>query len=494
MCHVGYFLLPSPLLQPYKTQQRLAVVFSTLCAALAFNAACFGPATELFSGDFSVSFGASLCMIVVNQIFSQLYVLSAQWAAEKRSTSSAWTVSTHISVASVAGGSIFLCLVYAVRFDTAITARWFSVVLLSFVQSFLLTGPLWILFKLGVYVLLARFRMRGMTPNEQRLALAVGDKGVVTVDEGCGGDEEAAEVAGATAGASRATASSSLPAVIEMSAVVVAAEAPASHQHVSSHLPATIAATQRARQMRDGFVSFDDNDDVNQTPRISVSTSAFENPLFASNEIDHQQLDDGNVDMGDDESHSDATPASLPRPIVKPKRSSFHQRFEIVSVPPCRSTDLSLGGRKDDYGADIGTTGGAQNVESSRHTVVLNPNALFDTDAADAAELRAEALAAAAEVNESRDARDAILLETSAGIESFADALAPDAHRHHAQSLSMHDNALFDIAAASGVIDNSESHDTHLQSNSLYNAALETQTTGASLGGTVDSVDFTFLS
>jgi hypothetical protein len=46
-------------------------------SALAFNAACFGPATDLFSGDFSVSFGASVCMLVIHQICSQLYMLSA---------------------------------------------------------------------------------------------------------------------------------------------------------------------------------------------------------------------------------------------------------------------------------------------------------------------------------------------------------------------------------------------------------------------------------
>ncbi len=163
-----YISLFSHPVQPYKTQQRLAVAFSTLFVALAFNAVCFGPAMLLHSGDFSVSLGASICMILVNQVFSQLYIAAAQSAAEHHAVWSYHTVLTHAALLGVLVASIFLCLVYSSPFDSALSARWLHVVLISFAQSFFLTGPLWICFKTAFFIVLARFRMRGMTLQEQQ--------------------------------------------------------------------------------------------------------------------------------------------------------------------------------------------------------------------------------------------------------------------------------------------------------------------------------------
>jgi hypothetical protein len=455
--------------QPYKTQQRLAVEFATLCVALAFNAACFGPATELFSGDFSVSFGASVCMIVINQIFSQLYVLSAQWAAEKHSTWSTWTVLMHALVASVAVGSIFLCLVYSVQFDAGVTARWFAVVLMSFAQSSLFTGPLWILFKLFVYVLLARFHMRGMTPNEQRRALAVGDKGVIMVDE------EAADATNAFAGPKH------LPAVIEMSAVVVgAAEAPESHHHVNSHLPASVASTQKLKKIHGGFVAFDDDDDsshgngaqqhASHQPEsiVSVAVTAFANPLFSIDKNHHQQFDD-EVSAGDDNNCHDLPVESQD---IASKRKSHHQHFDLISIPTDSHDSDEFSGTR---------------VQPSRSIVVLHPNAFFDPAFAQAAGARVVAVASDA-AEEEADAAATNGLESGSGIDALADAVSsdasvstihsthPSAHARHQSLPIMLENVLFDSAAASDLFDdyavagaqNSSALHMNLSPNILY--------------------------
>jgi hypothetical protein len=485
ICFVPFFSLP----QPYKTQQRLAVVFSTLCAALAFNAACFGPATELFSGDFSVSFGASLCMIIINQIFSQLYVLSAQWAAEKHSTWSTWTVVTHASVASVISGSIFLCLVYSVQFDAAVTARWFAVVLMSFAQSFLFTGPLWILFKLVVYVLLARFRMRGMTPNEQRRALAVGEKGVIMVDE------DMVDATNTFAGPKH------LPAVIEMSAVVVGAtEAPESHHHVNADLPASVASTQKSKKTHGGFVAFHDDDDsshgsggqhhTSHLPAsiISVAASAFANPLFAGNQSHHQQFDDDEEANGNDENHA----IPVISDSIASKRQSYHQQFDLVSIPTSSIATPALARRQvdDDDGISHSAQSlGDRQIEPARRVVVLNPNALFDptlsrVDAVTALAGEVEAQTAAPSGLESVTRIDERAEVVSSGSIASAMHPRPGAQRLPLPMLSA--NALFDAAAASGLIDdyatesaqNSSAAHLTLSSNALYDFALEEHISG----------------
>jgi hypothetical protein len=265
-CHLRVICL-APLLslpQPYKTQQRLAVVFSTLCAALAFNAACFGPATELFSGDFSVSFGASLCMIVINQLFSQLYVAAAQSAAERHSLWSFLTLLTHAALLAVVVASIFLCLVYSLPFDSALSARWLYVVMLSFAQSFFLTGPLWICFKAAFYIVLARFRMRGMTLQEQQ-------KAALALKLGTNESSETLESKGSSGGPHEA---------IEMSTIATSA---APH---SARAPPASSAHQHG-----GFQEFQDEDDVevshrNHLPRTidrtMIPANTVVNPLFAN--------------------------------------------------------------------------------------------------------------------------------------------------------------------------------------------------------------------
>jgi hypothetical protein len=122
----------------------------------------------LHSGDFSVSLGASICMILVSQLFSQLYVAAVQSAAERHAVWSYHTVLTHAALLGVIVASIFLCLVYSSPFDSVLSARWLHVVLISFAQFFFLTGPLWICFKAAFFIVLARFRMRGMTLQEQQ--------------------------------------------------------------------------------------------------------------------------------------------------------------------------------------------------------------------------------------------------------------------------------------------------------------------------------------
>ena len=511
-----YLTRPPNFCQPYKTQQRLAIEFATLCAALAFNAACFGPATDLFSGDFSVSFGASVCMLVIHQICSQLYMLSAQWAAEKHSTWSTSTMLTHALVASVAVGSIFLCLVYSVQFDAGVTARWFSVVLMSFAQSIFLTGPLWTLFKLGVYVLLARFGMRGMTPGEQRRALAVGDKGVITAD-----DEEAAET-----GAKHSTSptSLSLPSVeIEMSAVVVGT---AGDRHVNTHVPATIAATQNARQTRGGFVSFEDDDDdssnvvaeqqhANHLPAsiISVAATTFANPLFASNQNDHQRFDDDEINLDGNDGH--AFPADSAS--IASRRQSYHQQFDLVSIPASSAANhahtlasrpLDDGGHENDRSARIGD--GHHDEPSSRGVVLLHPNALF---APAFSESHVEALAAmgvdealeaapdaaqsnGAESSSEIEACEALTtLSSTSGSVVMASVISPHHQHPRAQRQSrpmpaLTPNTLFDSASARDVIEEHAIRDgVHtsphaessiaaqliLSSNSLFDSASEAQ-------------------
>lgn len=192
-----YIFLDFPSLQPYKSQQRLAVVFSTLFVALAFNAACFGPAA--CSGDFCVSLGASICMLLVSQLFSQLYVAAAQSAAERHAVWSYHTLLTPAALLGVIVASIFLCLVYSLPFDSALSARWLYFVLLSFAQSFFLTGPLWICFKAAFFIVLARFRMRSMTLQEQQkeaLALKLGTNGTSETSESKSSSDGAHEAIG----------------------------------------------------------------------------------------------------------------------------------------------------------------------------------------------------------------------------------------------------------------------------------------------------------